>query len=80
MTIDLEDAAWVIHQMRELLGADLWEEQKAQTIYAYHAGIDEETYLAVWDLLKDEPGTRRAWQEYVRQGWQKEHGRQRDFG
>jgi hypothetical protein len=75
--VELEEAAWVIHQMRALLDSDQWEEQKADTIYAYHQGLSDDMQFAVWDLLKDEPGTRKAWKEYVSQGWHKEHGRRR---
>jgi hypothetical protein len=68
--VDLEDCAYVILSMRELLEADTWEEQKARAILEFERAVfwgNEELSLAVWDLLRDEPRTRNAWKRYVEQ-------------
>ena len=52
-------------EILELLGRDVWEEERARLIHERHEGIGEEEYMAVWTIL-DAP-TRRAWKEYVRQ-------------
>jgi hypothetical protein len=50
-------------QMRSLLNADMWEEDKIEAIRKCHARLSNEWQAAVWDFLN--ASERRAWKEYL---------------
>lgn len=50
-------------EFQELLEADVYEEVKANLIYAKHCDIGQDDYIAVW-LVLDAP-TRRAWKGFI---------------
>lgn len=64
-SIHPEDAQNTAHQMRELLYADVWEEDKAKTVFAFNDELTSEMQSAVWRFLNSRE--RSAWKAYLDQ-------------
>ena len=58
-----EDSQRMANQMRELLNADLWEEDKILAIYSFHGSLSQDWYHAVWPFLNSHE--RAAWKVYL---------------
>lgn len=59
------DAQDTAELMRYTLGADLWEEEKIQTIYMLNHDMGNEMLSAAWNFLNSKE--RRAWKAYLDQ-------------
>lgn len=53
-------------EIKGMLEADVWEEDKSRMIYQRHRDISAESYLDVWTILDSR--TRSAWKAYCHQG------------
>lgn len=66
-----EDAERKAQHMRALLNADIWEEERAQAVFAMNSELDADWERAVWRYLNSRE--RSAWKAYLDQA--KAYGR-----
>ena len=67
------EAQKMANQVRELLNADLWEEDKILAIESFHAALGNDWYQAIWPFLSSHE--RAAWKVYLDMAKRKQHGR-----